>query len=144
MLPAGHADPLFGGAYWRSVITVINCMFTRRPRERQDAMKLQRRQFLHVTACAVALPAVSRIARAQAYPTRSVRLVVGFPPGQTADLIARLMGQSLTERLGQPVIIDSRPGASSNIATDMVCEHQGGVRSAAFSSSNHICIRLAL
>jgi tripartite-type tricarboxylate transporter receptor subunit TctC len=83
-------------------------------------MKLQRRQFLQLAAGAVALPAVSRIARAQAYPTRPVRLVVGFPPGQTADLIARLMGQWLTERLGQPVVIDNRPGASSNIATDLV------------------------
>jgi len=60
------------------------------------------------------------MARAQAYPTRPVRLVVGFPPGQTADLIARLMGQWLTERLGQPVLIDNRPGASSNIATESV------------------------
>jgi len=86
----------------------------------QDAMKFPRRQFLHMAAGVVALPALSRIARAQAYPTRSVRLVVGFPPGQTADLIARLMGQWLSERLGQPVVIDNRPGASSNIATESV------------------------
>src|SRR5215467_13566339 len=83
-------------------------------------MKLSRRQFLHLAAGAAVLPASSRIARAQAYPTRSVRLVVGFPPGQTADIIARLMAQWLTERLGQPVIIDNRPGASSNIATELV------------------------
>jgi tripartite-type tricarboxylate transporter receptor subunit TctC len=83
-------------------------------------MELSRRQFLHLAVGAVALPTGSRIARAQAYPTRPVRLVVGFPPGQTADLIARLMGQWLTERLGQPVIIDNRPGASSNIATELV------------------------
>jgi tripartite-type tricarboxylate transporter receptor subunit TctC len=82
-------------------------------------MKLPRRQFLRVAAGAAVLPAFSRIVRAQAYPTRPVRLVVGFPPGQTADLIARLMGQWLTERLGQPVIIDNRPGASSNIATEL-------------------------
>jgi tripartite-type tricarboxylate transporter receptor subunit TctC len=87
---------------------------------REDAMKLPRREFLHLAAGAVALPAISRIARAQAYPTRPVRLVVGFPPGQTADLIARLMGQWLAERLGQPVVIDNRPGASSNIATELV------------------------
>jgi tripartite-type tricarboxylate transporter receptor subunit TctC len=83
-------------------------------------MKLPRRQFLRVAAGAAMLPALSRIVRAQAYPTRPVRLVVGFPPGQTADLIARLMGQWLTERLGQAVIIDNRPGASSNIATELV------------------------
>jgi tripartite-type tricarboxylate transporter receptor subunit TctC len=83
-------------------------------------MKLSHRQFLRMVAGAAVLPAFSRIVRAQAYPTRSVRLVVGFPPGQTADLIARLMGQWLTERLGQPVIIDNRPGASSNIATELV------------------------
>src|SRR5260370_9479099 len=83
-------------------------------------MKLSRRQFLRVVAGAAVLPALSGIVRAQAYPMRPVRLVVGFPPGQTADLIARLMGQWLTERLGQPVIIDNRPGASSNIATESV------------------------
>jgi tripartite-type tricarboxylate transporter receptor subunit TctC len=83
-------------------------------------MKLSRRQFLRLAAGAAVLPAFSRIVRAQAYPTRSVRLVVGFPPGQTADIIARLMGQWLTERRGQPIIIDNRPGASSNIATEMV------------------------
>jgi tripartite-type tricarboxylate transporter receptor subunit TctC len=83
-------------------------------------MKLPRRQFLRVAAGAAVLPAFSRLVRAQAYPTRPVRLVVGFPPGQTADLIARLMGQWLTERLGQAVIIDNRPGASSNIATEQV------------------------
>jgi tripartite-type tricarboxylate transporter receptor subunit TctC len=83
-------------------------------------MKLSRRQFLRLAAGAAVLPAFSRIVRAQAYPTRSVRLVVGFPPGQTADIIARLMGQWLTERLGQPIIIDNRPGASSNIATELV------------------------
>lgn len=82
-------------------------------------MKFSRRQFLRLAAGAAASPAVSRIARAQTYPTRPVRLVVGFPPGQTADLIARLMGQWLTERLGQPVVIDNRPGASSNIATEL-------------------------
>jgi tripartite-type tricarboxylate transporter receptor subunit TctC len=65
---------------------------------------LPRRQFLHMTV-AVPLSTASRVARAQAYPTRPVRLVVGFPPGQTADLIARLMGRWLTGRLGQPIII---------------------------------------
>jgi tripartite-type tricarboxylate transporter receptor subunit TctC len=73
-----------------------------------------------VAAYAAALPAVSGFAWAQAYPTRPVRLVVGFPAGQTADIVARIMGQWLSERLGQPVIIDNRPGASSNTATELV------------------------
>jgi tripartite-type tricarboxylate transporter receptor subunit TctC len=83
-------------------------------------MKLPRRQFLHLAAGAVALPAVSRIARAQAYPTRPVRIVVGFPPAGGADIFARLMGQSLSERLGQQFVIENRPGAASNIATEAV------------------------
>jgi tripartite-type tricarboxylate transporter receptor subunit TctC len=84
-------------------------------------MKLpQRRNFLHLAATAIALPAVSRIARAQTYPTRPARLVVGFPPGQTADITARVLGQCLSERLGQPFVIDNRPGASGTIATEAV------------------------
>src|ERR671930_1995302 len=83
-------------------------------------MKLPRRNFLHLAAGAAALPAVSRIAWAQTYPTRPVRIVVGFPPGGGADITARLIGQWLSERLGQPFIIDNRPGAGSNIATEAV------------------------
>ena len=83
-------------------------------------MKLPRRQFLHLAAGAAALPAMSRVARAQTYPTRPVRIVVGFPPGGGADITARLIGQWLSERLGQPFIIDNRPGAGSNIATEAV------------------------
>jgi tripartite-type tricarboxylate transporter receptor subunit TctC len=84
-------------------------------------MKLpHRRQFLHLAAGAAALPAVSRIAWAQTYPTRPVRLVVGFPPGGVADLYARLIGQWLSERLGQPFIIENRAGAGSNLATEAV------------------------
>jgi len=82
-------------------------------------MKLPRRNFLHLAAGAAALPMAS-IARAQAYPTRPVRIVVGFPPGGGADITARLIGQWLSERLGQPFIIDNRPGAGSNIATEAV------------------------
>ena len=83
-------------------------------------MKLPRRNFLHLVAGAAALPVVSRIARAQTYPTRPVRLVVGFAPGGVVDIIGRLIGQSLSERLGQPFVIENRPGAGSNIATEAV------------------------
>src|SRR5213079_1567583 len=85
------------------------------------AMKLpHRRQFLHLAAGAAALPAVSRIARAQAYPTRPVRIIVGFSAGATGDVVARLMAQWLSERLGQPFIVENRPGAGSNIAIEAV------------------------
>jgi tripartite-type tricarboxylate transporter receptor subunit TctC len=83
-------------------------------------MKPSRRRFLHMSASAAALTAVSRIALAQTYPTRPVRLVVGFPAGQTADIAARLLGQWLTEQFGQPVVIDNRPGASGILATELV------------------------
>ncbi len=83
-------------------------------------MKFPRRQFLHLAAGAAGLPAVSRFAWAQSYPTRPVRLVVGFPPGGPTDIVARLMGQWLLERLGQPLVIENRPGAGGNIATQAV------------------------
>jgi tripartite-type tricarboxylate transporter receptor subunit TctC len=83
-------------------------------------MKLPRRQFLHLAAGAAALPVVSRIASAQAYPTRPVRIVVGLAPGGANDIVARLMGQWLSERLGQQFVIENRPGAASNIATEAV------------------------
>ena len=83
-------------------------------------MKLPRRQFLHLAAGAAALPAVSRIARAQTYPTRPVRIIVGFAAGGATDIVARLIGQWLSERLGQQFIIENRPGAGSNIATEAV------------------------
>src|SRR5438132_259712 len=83
-------------------------------------MKPPRRQFLHLAAGAAALPAVSRVARAQTYPSRPVRIIVGFAAGGTADIISRLIGQWLSERLGQQFIIDNRPGASSNIAMESV------------------------
>jgi tripartite-type tricarboxylate transporter receptor subunit TctC len=81
---------------------------------------LHRRQFLHLSAGAAALPTVSRIARAQAYPTRPVRIVVGFPPAGASDISARLIGPWLSEHLGQPFLIENRAGASSNIATEAV------------------------
>ena len=83
-------------------------------------MKLPRRQFLHLAAGAAALPAMSCIARAQTYPTRPVRIIVGFAPGGIAEIVARLIGQSLSERLGQQFVIEHRPGAASNIGTAMV------------------------
>jgi tripartite-type tricarboxylate transporter receptor subunit TctC len=83
-------------------------------------MKLPRRQFLYLAAGAAALPAMSRLARAQTYPSRPVRIIVGWPAGGTTDIATRLMGQWLSERLGQPFVIENRPGAASNIGTEAV------------------------
>src|SRR5580698_9839916 len=83
-------------------------------------MKLPRRQFLNLAAGAAALPAVSRIARAQTYPARPVRIIVGFAPGGSTDIVARLIARWLSQRLGQTFVIESRPGASTNVATETV------------------------
>jgi tripartite-type tricarboxylate transporter receptor subunit TctC len=85
-------------------------------------MKLPRRKFLHLAGCVAALPAAARIARAQSYPARPVHLLAGFPPGGIVDIIARLIGQWLSQRLNQPFIIENRPGAGSNIATELVAK----------------------
>jgi tripartite-type tricarboxylate transporter receptor subunit TctC len=83
-------------------------------------MKLPRRTFLQLAAGAAALPVVSRIARAQTYPSRPVRIVVGFAAGGGVDIVARLIGQWLSERLGQQFVIENRPGAATNIGTEAV------------------------
>jgi tripartite-type tricarboxylate transporter receptor subunit TctC len=86
----------------------------------RDVMKLPRRQFLQLAAGAAALPAVSRVAWAQAYPSRPVRLVVGYAPGGAGDISMRLLGQWLSERFGQQFIVENRTGAGTNIATESV------------------------
>jgi tripartite-type tricarboxylate transporter receptor subunit TctC len=83
-------------------------------------MKFPRRQFLRLAGAALALPALSTRGMAQAYPARPVRLIIGYPPGGSADITARLIAQWLTERLGQPFIVESRPGGGTNIATEAV------------------------
>jgi tripartite-type tricarboxylate transporter receptor subunit TctC len=100
-------------------------------------MKLPRRQFLHLATGAAALSAAPRIARAQAYPTRSVRWIVGFTPGGSADIHARLMAQWLSERLGQQVVIENRPGANTNIALQAAINSQpDGYTLVSVTSSN--------
>ena len=83
-------------------------------------MKFSRRQFLHLAAGAAVLPAVSRFAWAQAYPTRPVRLIVGYAAGGSTDIVARLIAQWLTEQLGQTFVVENRPGAGSNIGTEAI------------------------
>ena len=89
-------------------------------------MKLVRREFLRLAAGAALLPVVSRIASAQAYPSRPVRIIVGTAPGGGPDVVARLLGQLLSERLGQQFFIDNRPGASGNIGTEAVVKAPAG------------------
>ena len=102
-------------------------------------MKLPRRKFLHLAAGAAALPAVSRIAWAQAYPSRPVRIIVGIAAGGATDIIARLIGQWLSERLGQPFVIENRPGAGNNIATEAVVRAPPtAIRSSWSTSANAI------
>jgi tripartite-type tricarboxylate transporter receptor subunit TctC len=105
-------------------ITFIHSLFDRSSAiacgRREHSMQIPRRRFLHLAATAAALPVVTRTAEAQAYPTRPVRLIEGFGAGAAPDIIARLIGQSLSERLGRSFIIENRSGASGNIATEAV------------------------
>ena len=90
-------------------------------------MKLPRRKFLQLAAGTAAMPAASRIARAQAYPSRPVRLVVPFGAGGSLDILARLLGEQLSRNFGQQFVIDNRPGASGNIAAELVAKvHRDG------------------
>src|SRR6266576_5153524 len=101
-------------------------------------MKLPRRNFLHLAAGAAALLAVSHIANAQGYPSRTVRIVVGFPPGQAIDISARLMAEWLQQRLGQTFIVENRPGAAANVATDMVARSPADGYTLLVISSNNV------
>jgi tripartite-type tricarboxylate transporter receptor subunit TctC len=98
----------------------VDCVALSGGREKGHPMNRSRRRFLQLAAGAVALPAVSRTTWAQTYPSRPVRIIVPYPPGGGTDVIARLMGQWLSARLGQQFIIENRPGGSSNIATEAV------------------------
>src|SRR6516164_11589495 len=100
-------------------------------------MKLPRRQFLHLAASAAALPTVSRIAMAQVYPSRPVRWIVGFAPGGSSDIHARLIAQWLAERLGQQFIIENRPGGGTNIALQAAVNSQPDGYTLVFISSSN-------
>src|SRR6266700_6359333 len=83
-------------------------------------MKFRRRTFVHLAVAAAAVPSLARVAQAEAYPSRPARLVVGFPPGGATDIFARLIGDWLSQRLGQQFIVDNKPGVSGNIGTESV------------------------
>jgi tripartite-type tricarboxylate transporter receptor subunit TctC len=102
-------------------------------------MKLPRRKFLRLAASTIVLPALSRLAKADTYPSRPVHIIVGFPPGGATDIVARLIGQWLSERLGQSFIVENRPGASTNIAAEAVVHSPpDGYTLMAFSITNTI------
>src|SRR3954470_12226240 len=101
-------------------------------------MKLPRRRFLHLAAGAAVLPAFSRSAGAQSYPARPVRLIVGFPAGQAIDISARLMAEWLPQRLGQSFIVENRPGAAANVATEMVARSPADGYTLLIVSSNNV------
>jgi tripartite-type tricarboxylate transporter receptor subunit TctC len=106
-------------------------------------VKLSRRKFFHLAAGAAPLPAMSRIASAQAYPSRPVRIILGFAPGQAIDIVTRIIGQWLSEQLGQQFIIENRPGAGGNIATEAVVRAPpDGYTLLAIGSNNMINVTL--
>jgi tripartite-type tricarboxylate transporter receptor subunit TctC len=111
-----RGSPYFSRLRWRSLRAKPGRLLA----WQEAVMKLPRRKFLHLAAGAAVMPAVARLASVQAYPTRPVRIVVGFAPGGGFDITARLIGQWLSERLGQPFVVENRPGANSNIGTEAV------------------------
>src|SRR6266567_9504085 len=111
-----------GGRSSRPRISRENKSGSRLAFQGSNMMKLPRREFLHLAAGAAALPAVPGFAWAQAYPTRPVRIIVGLAPGGGTDIVARLIGQWLSERLGQQFVIENRPGAASNVGTEVVVQ----------------------
>jgi tripartite-type tricarboxylate transporter receptor subunit TctC len=116
-------------------------------------MKLLRRKFLHLAAGAAALPVLARIAQAQTYPNRPVRIIVGFAPGSASDILTRLIGQSLSERLGQPFVIENRGGAGGTLGTEMVvrappdgytlvyCSSADGINTTIYDKLNFVFLR---
>jgi tripartite-type tricarboxylate transporter receptor subunit TctC len=104
----------------QSEFEIVSAVGTRATAQGGSVMKLIRREFLRLTAATVAASALPTFARAQTYPTRAVRLISGFPAGGPNDVLARLIGQALSERLGQPFVIENRPGAGGNIGTEAV------------------------
>jgi tripartite-type tricarboxylate transporter receptor subunit TctC len=116
----------------------------RKPSTEEDAMEVQRRRFLQLAASAAALPAVWHIAGAQAYPTRPVRLLVGFAPGGPNDIVARLVGERLSAIWGKPVVIDNVTGASGNLAADRVAKSAPDGHTLLMASAGQIVVNLSL
>src|SRR5262249_17309689 len=111
---------------------------TRFPNATEERMIVPRRRFPHLAALAAALLAVSPLANAQGYPSRPARIVVGFPPGQAIDISARLMAEWLQQRLGQTFIVENRPGAAANVATEMVARSPADGYTLLVISSNNV------
>ena len=101
-------------------------------------MNRTRRSFVQLAAAAAALPTLPGVARAQAYPSRSVRIIVGFPPGQAIDIVGRMMADWFQKRLRQTFIVENRPGAAANIATDMVARSPADGYTLLIISSNNV------
>src|SRR5262245_17479071 len=104
---------------------------------REGTMTLQRRRFLRLAGAAVALPALARVALAQAYPTRPIRWIVPYPAGGSTDIIARLVAQFMSDRMGQPIVIENRPGGGTNIGTQAVANAPPDGYTLLFTASTH-------